>query len=231
MIDVSRRELKYLMQTAQAARLGRRASEVMQSDPNNGAEGYKVRSLYFDSLYDSDFEEKVSGSDRRKKIRLRIYDMSSEVIKLELKEKEGNAQRKRSLSLSREEAQKMIQGEYTFLISRREPVARWLYTYMTMHCCRPKCIVEYRRRAFLEPINDIRITFDSELKATEAGMGFFDRELMLYPVAPPGEVTMEVKYNRFLYTHIKELLNQSDKIQISNSKYVRARMISKRGRK
>lgn len=231
MLDVSRRELKYLVQTAEAARLCSRVSGVMHSDPNNGTEGYQVRSLYFDSLYDSDFEEKVSGCDRRKKIRLRIYNLSSEVIKLELKEKEGNAQRKRSLSLGREEADRMIRGDYLFLLERSEPTARWLYTYMTMRCYRPKCIVEYRRTAFLEPVNDIRITFDSELKATEAGKGFFDRELMLYPVAHPGEVTMEVKYNRFLYTHIKEILNQSDKIQISNSKYVRARMISKRGRK
>ncbi len=231
MIDISRRELKYLLRADEAACIRRRIAAILGNDSHNTPQGYLVRSLYFDSLYDSDFEDKLSGCDCRKKIRLRVYDLSSETVKLELKEKEGNMQRKRSLSLGREEAQQMILGDFTGLVRRSEPLAHWLYTYMTLHCYRPKCIVEYRRLAYMEQVNDIRITFDSQLRATEAGGHFFASDLILYPVAQPGEVTLEVKYDRFLYTYIKELLNRSDKMQISNSKYVRARMISKRGRK
>lgn len=183
MIDISRRELKYLFWTDEAARIRRRIAAILGNDPHNTPQGYLVRSLYFDSLYDSDFEDKLSGCDCRKKIRLRVYDPSSETVKLELKEKEGNAQRKRSLSLGRAEAQQMILGDFTGLMRRSEPLAHWLYTYMTLHCYRPKCIVEYRRLAYLEQVNDIRITFDSQLRATEAGGDFFASDLMLYPVA------------------------------------------------
>ncbi|MBO5209923.1 MAG: polyphosphate polymerase domain-containing protein [Lachnospiraceae bacterium] len=168
MIDVCRRELKYLVSLRDIASLKKRLSVVMEKDSHNGADGYLVRSLYFDSLYDTDFEEKVDGYDNRKKIRLRVYDFDSQTAKLELKEKEGSSQRKRSLLLNREEAEHLIKGEYEFLLSREEEIAHWLYTYMTMKCYRPKCIVEYDRFAYCEVVNDIRVTFDANLRATES---------------------------------------------------------------
>jgi len=232
MLDVSRRELKYLVSLADTSSLKKMLSGVMRGDAHNGANGYLVRSLYFDSLYDSDFEDKVDGYDNRKKVRLRVYDFGSQTAKLELKEKSGIAQRKRSLLINRSEAESMLNGNYGFLLDREEELAHKLYTFMTTICYRPKCIVEYDRMAFCEPVNDIRITFDMNLRATEADLaGLFDKNLVLYPVCEKSEVTMEVKYNGFLYTYIKNIISQSDKMQVSNSKYVRARMITKKGRK
>lgn len=232
MLDVSRRELKYLVSIKDVMSIKKKLSQVMKEDSHNGENGYLVRSLYFDSPYDSDFEEKVDGYDNRQKVRLRVYDFESGKAKLELKEKSGLAQRKRSLSLNKKEAECMMNGDYAFLMERSEPIAHWLYTFLVMRCYQPKCIVEYDRMAYCESVNDIRVTFDSNLRATESGLsGLFDKNLMLYPVAAAGEVTMEVKYNGFLYTYIKEMISQADKMQVSNSKYVRARMISKKGRK
>ena len=85
MLDVSRKELKYSLHPAEAARLKRRLSFVMQGDPHNGTTGYRVRSLYFDTIFDGDFEDKVNGLEKRQKVRLRIYNTDAEVIKLELK--------------------------------------------------------------------------------------------------------------------------------------------------
>ncbi|MBO5210290.1 MAG: hypothetical protein J6B68_13270 [Lachnospiraceae bacterium] len=67
--------------------------------------------------------------------------------------------------------------------------------------------------------------------ATESCYNLFDKNLVLYPVSSKDEITLEVKYNGFLYTYIKDAVSQADKMQISNSKYVRARMVSKKGRK
>lgn len=230
MLEVNRRELKYLVSPTEVMYLKQKLAAVLSEDLHNSGNGYMVRSLYFDSLADCDFEDKVDGYDKRQKIRLRIYDIHSAQAKLELKEKEGNAQRKRSLLLNRGEAESMIRGDYTFLMSRSEPVAHKLYTMMVMKCYMPKCIVEYDRMAFCAETNDIRITFDRNLRATELNYNLFEENLMLYPVSDAASVTMEVKYNGFLFTHIKNILNQSDKMQISNSKYCRARSISKRGR-
>lgn len=231
MLDVNRRELKYLVSPIDVMHLQPKLSAVLSADSHNKGNGYMVRSLYFDSPADSDFEDKVDGYDKRQKIRLRIYDIHSDRAKLELKEKEGNAQRKRSLLLSREEAERMIRGEYAFLMTRNEATAHRLYTLMTMKCYRPKCIVEYDRLAYCTRTNDIRITFDRNLRATELDYNIYRENLMLYPVSSASEVTMEVKYNGFLFTYIKNILNQTEQTQISNSKYCRARSISKRGRK
>lgn len=230
MIEVSRKELKYLLRLSEVYPLKQKLDRIMLLDSHNGRESYHVRSLYFDSLFDSDFEDKLSGYDKRQKVRLRIYDTDVSVIKLEIKEKNGSSQRKRSLIVSRQEAEQMIKGNYTFLLERPEPTAHRLYTFLMTRSYRPKCIVEYERMAYFREENDTRITFDMNLKATEASHNFFDKNLILYPVASPDEVTLEVKYNGFLYTYIKKLITPVNRMQISNSKYCRARKITKRGR-
>lgn len=144
---------------------------------------------------ESGIADKVDGYDNRQKVRLRVYNFDSQTAKLELKEKSGIAQRKRSLLIKRDEAECMIRGDYEFLLEREEEIANKLYTFMVTRCYRPKCIVEYDRIAFCESVNDMRITFDMNLRATEAGLqGLFDQNLILYPVCDKSEVTMEVKY-------------------------------------
>lgn len=230
MLEVYRKELKYLVNLQEVYLLKPRLAQVMKTDMHNGQDGYRVRSLYFDSVLDTDFEDKVDGYDKRRKIRLRIYDTNTDVIKLEVKEKEGSLQRKRSLSVSREEAERMIKADYSFLLERPEPIAHSLYTWMVTRGYRPKCIVEYDRLAYYVEHNDTRITFDSGLRATEADLDLFHENMVLYPVSEIGTATMEVKYNGFLVTYVKQIINKSDKVQVSNSKYCRARQITKRGR-
>ena len=38
-------------------------SQVLHLDPHNGPEGYIVRSVYFDTLYDTDFYHKENGEE------------------------------------------------------------------------------------------------------------------------------------------------------------------------
>lgn len=231
MLDVTRTEVKYDIGPLEMADMKRRLGIFMEPDPHNGEKGYLVRSLYFDTPHDTDFEEKVEGYDERQKIRLRVYSADAETAKLEVKEKTGGFQRKRSLILNREESMQMIGGDYRFLPGRAEPLARWLYTFLNVHCYRPKCIVEYDRYAYITEHNDTRITFDQNLRASESGFDLFYKDVILYPVCLPGQVTMEVKYTGFLFSYLKNELNRCGKIQVSNSKYCKARTISKRGRK
>lgn len=230
MLDVTRKENKYDIGLIETASIKRRLGIFMEPDPHNGELGYLVRSLYFDTLYDTDFEEKVEGYDERQKIRLRVYSADDKIVKLEVKEKNDALQRKRSLSLERSEAEQMINGDYHFLLRRKEALAHWLYTFLNAHCYRPKCVVEYDRYAYILEHNDTRITFDRNLRASESNFNIFDKDLTLYPVTEPGAVTMEVKYTGFLMTYLKNELNYCDKTRVSNSKYCRARMITKKGR-
>lgn len=230
MLDVTRTEMKYDIGLLEMADMKRRLGVFMEPDPHNGERGYLVRSLYFDTLHDTDFEEKVEGCDGRQKIRLRVYGAGAETAKLEVKEKTGAFQRKRALILTREESMDMIGGRYRFLLRREEPLAKWLYAFLNVRSYRPKCIVEYDRLAYITGHNDTRITFDQNLRASEAAFDIFCENMALYAVNPPGQVTMEVKYTGFLLTYLKNELNHCNKTQVSNSKYCKARMISKRGR-
>ena len=226
MNEVLRQEKKYLMNMADVKRLSGKLSQVLMEDKHNGANGYSIRSLYFDTPYDTDFHGKVDGLLLRKKIRLRIYDPKAKTAKLEMKQKEGMYQRKRSLRLSREDAAALIDGDYGVLLKYREPFAAECYGVMCMQGYRPKTVVEYLRKAYIAKENSIRITFDSRIIATEARYDIFAEDLNLYPVLDPFNAVLEVKYNGFLLSYIKDLLDTAVRSELSVSIYCLARGIS-----
>lgn len=227
MAEVSRKEQKYIVTQMQYCQIRSALLPFTVPDTHQALWGYTVRSLYFDTPYDKDFCDKEDGLDERRKIRLRIYSPWDETAKLEIKQKNGENQKKFSITITKEEALQLIAGKADFLLSRREVLCPWLYYLFKAQLLRPKCIVEYKREAFCGLINDTRITFDRDIYASESNFQLFNPELPLYPVSPPGEITMEVKFNGFLTDDIKEAVSVSDESRVSYSKYMRARMITK----
>lgn len=223
-LRVFRTEKKYVLNTVQASGIFSRLSMVMQGDLHNGTNAYMVRSLYFDTVYNDDYFEKMAGIERRRKIRLRIYDVNSPTAKLEIKEKQGANQLKRSLTVSREDAMELQKGNFEVLRNREEPLAEELFVLMTTKQYRPVCIVEYQRRAFMSYTNDIRITFDSKITSNEGNFSIFDKEMQTYPVFPFNEMVLEVKYNGFLLSYIKDMVSSLDCEENAISKYCMARM-------
>lgn len=73
MRDVLREEKKFLLNQVEALKLRNYLSNVVHTDSHNGPDGYQVRSLYFDSLSNRDFQEKEDGLELRRKFRLRVY--------------------------------------------------------------------------------------------------------------------------------------------------------------
>lgn len=223
MNEVLREEKKYLMTVVDSLNLESRLRSVMMEDPHNGSTGYRIRSLYFDTPADSDFYDKIDGLELRRKIRLRCYDPGGDFAMLEMKQKEGPYQKKRSLRLSREEAQQIIQGHYEPLLQHSEPFAAECYGLMHRRCYRPKAMVEYRRKAFIARENRIRVTLDSQIIGTEASFDIFDPNLVQYPVLDPFNTVLEVKYNGFMLSYLKTLINAANRSEFSVSKYCLAR--------
>lgn len=209
--------------TAQQNVLLHRLSSIMKTDANSDIGGYLVRSLYFDSIYDDDYFDKINGLESRKKIRLRIYSPGQHNAKLELKQKQGAAQRKKSLIITRHLAEEMIMGNYSGLANLDSELAMKFYQLMETGIYRPKCIVEYHRIAFAENSNEIRITFDSEIGANYHFEDFFKRDLTLIPVWK--EPILEVKYNGFLLENIKKMLDFADSSELAVSKYAMSRQL------
>lgn len=223
---VLRQEHKYAIAQMQLLQYRARITKIMQADKNNGADGYMVRSLYFDTLNDYDYRTKIDGVDMRRKIRLRIYSTKSEYASLEIKQKQSIYQLKRSIRIKREDAEQMCGGNYTPLLYYDDAFALECYALMNARGYLPKAIVQYQRTAFVGTGNDIRITFDSQIRATESCMDLFSDRLCLYPAANPLSAVLEVKYNSFLFSYIKDLLQGLEKSGVAVSKYCMARAIS-----
>lgn len=94
---------------------------------------------------------------------------------------------------------------------------------MHMWCYRPKTVVEYLRKAYIARENKIRITFDHEIRASEACLDLFSPQLNLYPVLDGFNGVLEVKYNGFLLSYIKDLVSSANRSELSVSKYCLAR--------
>ncbi|WP_455138793.1 polyphosphate polymerase domain-containing protein [Thermophilibacter sp.] len=223
---VLRQERKFLVDLATSSWLQGRLRAVLREDEHNGPLGYRVRSLYFDTLHSRDFAEKLMGTNPRRKVRLRVYDPSSARALLEVKQKDGENQLKRSLPCSRAEAESLIEGNPSWMLARPEPFARELYGLIRINGYRPVSVVEYRRRAFVARELRTRVTFDGEIRSTEASLDVFDPGLCLHPVLDPFSVVLEVKYNGFLLSYIKDQLNAAEKREISVSKYALSRDVT-----
>ena len=226
MNDVLRQEKKYSINLLDAAELRRRLGLVMHEDRHNGPQGYAIRSLYFDTPDDQDFRDKVDGLELRRKIRLRTYSPQAGFAMLEMKQKQGPYQRKRSLRLPREEAERLCRGDYGVLLRHGDPFAAECFGLMHCRCYRPKAVVEYRRTAYVARENNIRVTFDGQIAATESNCGLFDEHLVLYPVMPGSRLVLEVKYNGFMLSYIKDALNAVERSELSVSKYCLARSVT-----
>ena len=179
--------------------------------------------MYFDPPFEDVSQGKQAGVGRRRDGRLRCYDPAASYAMLELKQKQGAQQMKRSLRVSREDAKRLIAGDYSVLLNYTEPFAAEMYGLMQYRCYRPKTIVEYNRKAFIAKENKIRITFDNKIVSTESSFDLFNPNLNMNPVLDPYDVVLEVKFNGFLLGYLKELINSTDKSELSVSKYVLAR--------
>lgn len=219
MRSVLREEKKYVITYKNYISSNHYFSKVLHEDEHNGTDGYLIRSLYFDTLNDDDFYNKVDGLEVRRKIRLRIYDPNDEYAYLELKQKQGNYQKKRSLKLSKDDAISLINLDYSVLLKKNNPFSIEMFMIMSTNHYVPKTINQYRRRAYVKEENSIRITFDSDIRATESSFDLFDENLLLNPVFDENLVVFEVKYNGFLLSYIKDMINSIDRIQTPVSKY------------
>ncbi len=223
MNEVLRQENKYFITRYDFMKLCSILRSVMLEDSHNGALGYPIRSLYFDTPYDDDYNDKLEGLELRRKIRLRIYDPKADFAMLEMKQKQGSLQKKRSLRISRDEAISLINCDYTPLLSYREDFAAEVYGLMTRKVYRPKTIVQYNRFAFVAKENKIRVTFDNTIRATETSFDLFSENLSMRPVLDDFNAVLEVKFNGFMLSYIKDLLRLADRSSLSVSKYCLAR--------
>lgn len=222
-VKVYRHELKFLLSRMEYEQLKRLLSALLVKDENTKADGdYYIRSLYFDTPENKDYYDKLLGVVQRKKIRLRIYDTDTNQVKLEIKNKENNYSIKETASISRKDALRLIGGENSVLAQYDNEIAKKAYFNILSYGYTPKVVVDYEREAYLLPIENIRITFDKNVRAWK-GSGLFEERNAFVSVLAPEYVILEVKYDKFLPLHIKNMLSAVNMQRMSVSKYCMAR--------
>ena len=215
-----RHEFKYNMTAKEEGIIKNKLSKVLKidRDPN----GYMVRSLYFDSIDDIDLNEKLIGALSRKKIRLRIYETNPQFVKLELKNKYDINQLKESIIISMSDAKELIKGNYSILLNYNDNIAAKIYTIMREYCYIPKVIIEYKRLAFITQ-NSTRITIDSDIRKSYNINDFFNEHINYDIVSNKNTFVLEVKFNEFLESYIKDILSSYVGSNVSVSKYLISR--------
>ncbi len=203
-----RHELKYFISPVQDQVLSRVLSHVLQPDPNGDEHNqYAIRSLYFDTVFNDALYDKLDGVQNRDKYRIRIYNYSDRVIKLECKTKITSLISKRSISIPRDLCEQLIAGDPTGLETTRSGLLNDMFREMTVRLLRPVVLVDYVREAYLHPAEEVRITFDRKLRSGLRSVDLFNPDVPTVPPFEHDETILEVKFNKSLPPYIRNLLN------------------------
>jgi hypothetical protein len=226
-LSVYRHELKYFMNYAEYIKLRDILSRFMKADEYVCADnGYFIRSLYFDTPQNKEYIEKVTGMEVRKKIRLRIYSLEDEAVKLEIKAKYNNYMKKDTAIITRENARRLARGDKSFLLDFHNVTMNRVYYYMSEMYYMPVVVIDYNREAFICDYNNIRITFDTNISSCSSELDLFSDDLHFVRVFDQSTIVMEVKYNRFLPKWLKMILSCTNIMSSAISKYCYGRQAS-----
>ncbi len=221
-----RHELKFKISNSAAEVLKQKLSLILDKDKyaiyKDGS--YLIKSLYFDDINSTSYYEKMDGILYRKKYRIRIYNNDDKFIRLEKKMKHNNMTAKEQILISKDIYSKILNGKINEIDNPQGLLLEFLNDYRTK-CLIPSIIVTYHRTAFVYPISDVRITFDSNIQSGLYNYDLFDLKMPNYTVDEKGMQVLEVKYNEVLPLHIANILNDIPSIREAVSKFAICRSI------
>jgi len=220
-----RHELKHYINFSDYISIKSRLRSIMHIDKNaNENNEYKIRSLYFDNVYDKALMEKVIGVPKRDKFRIRFYNNNHEFIRLEKKSKIRGLCLKDSEKITKEECEKIIKGDIEFLRDSNKKLFIDLYSEIKGNLLRPKTIVDYTREAYIYPIGNVRITFDKSIRTGLNSINMFDDNLPTIETIDNKYIVLEVKFDEFLPQIIRDIIQVKERRATSISKYEAARI-------
>ncbi|MDR3086132.1 MAG: polyphosphate polymerase domain-containing protein [Christensenellaceae bacterium] len=218
--ETLRHELKYHISLGSAGILSSLLGNTLSIDENADQNGeYKIRSLYFDDALNSAMSDKIDGVKARHKYRIRIYNDSDRVIRLERKSKLGDYISKVSAPITRNLAEQIIAGDAYGLERLDHPLLQDLYRQMTLHLLRPAVIVDYVRKAFVHPAENTRVTLDQRLRTGLFSLDLFNPKIPTIPCLHEETVVLEIKYDRRFPAFIRPMVSSVPALRSAISKY------------
>ena len=216
-----RHELKYEISLGGAYALARRLSAVMQPDPHVDKMGrYRIRSIYFDNLYDKALREKLDGVQLREKFRIRYYNDDVSHLTLEKKIKHNDLCMKVSAPVSQADCRRLLNGDLSWMTDDPSELVRELYCKMRTQQLRPRVLVSYVRTPYVYAPGNVRVTFDTEIRTSLFAQKFLTPEVHDISAADtPQTQILEVKFDAYLPDGIASLLQMGNLRQQAFSKY------------
>ena len=218
-----RHEYKHQINLSDIYGLRARLLAVAKYDKNAGEDGtYLVKSLYFDNYMDKALREKIDGVNMREKFRIRYYGTDTTFINLEKKSKINGLCNKVSCPVTKEECQKIIDGDIDFMKESEYELMRELYAKMKYQLLRPKCIVAYNRESFVYPPGNVRVTIDTYISGSNNVKEFLNPDLPFLKTY--GGSILEVKWDEYLPGIIRDCVQVKSRRSAAFSKYAAVRI-------
>jgi SPX domain protein involved in polyphosphate accumulation len=207
-------EYKYIIPNEKLNKLRAMIRPFMKLDKyaeKNGGE-YTVRSIYFDTPDLECYLHKEAGVKRRNKLRMRGYntgDNGEGIVFFEIKKKVDEPLIKNRASMTYGDAQKVLQGQNLPDALAAANARRFLY-HLYARRMQPVVTVIYEREPFQALLNDrgndLRITFDKNLRAVAypaLDELFEEKDAKM---VDPAHFIMEVKFNYYLPAWVKTVI-------------------------
>ena len=214
-----RNELKHVISAADRAAICANLRAVARLDEYAREKGrYHVRSLYFDNIADRALREKIDGVNEREKFRIRYYNGDTSVIHLEKKVKKNGLGYKVSCSLTKEEAQRIVDGDTAWMPACGRALVVELYARMKSRGLRPKTIVDYERIPFVYGPGNMRVTIDYNIRTGLNCTDFLNPDCLTVPAGDP-VILLEVKWDEYLPEIIRRAVQVKNRPAGAFSKY------------
>lgn len=218
-----RHEWKHEINLSDMYAIRQRLRTVMRSDENAVNGQYFIRSLYFDNIADKALREKLDGVNCREKFRIRYYNNNTELIHLEKKSKINGLGSKQNAMLSKQEVMAIVNGDYDWMIDSGRPLVCELYAKMKSQGLRPKTIVDYTREPFVYTPGNVRVTLDYNIRTGLLCTDFLNPDCVTIP-AGNTSIILEVKWDEFLPSVIRDIVQLESRHTAAFSKYAACRI-------
>lgn len=218
-----RHEWKHELNLGQMIAIKSRLSKVAKVDPHTIDGKYLIRSLYFDNIYDKALREKIDGVNNREKFRIRYYNGDTSLIHLEKKSKRNGLGTKFSAEITKEQALMIADGKTDWMAEHDNTLIKELYCKMKYQGLKPTTIVDYTREPFIYAPGNVRVTFDYDIRTGLECTDFLNTECVTVP-AGDAPIILEVKWDAYLPTIIKDLIQEPNVRVGAFSKYAQCRV-------
>ncbi len=218
-------ELKYRMTPMQYHRVKSALLPYMESDSyteKSHTGRYLVRSLYFDTSRYQSYHEKMEGDYGRIKARIRSYSSTDEggtPLRVELKTRRGSAMEKHSCFVTASDCAHFLKDWHWPVLDNLVLIE--FERLLHLRALRPKVLVEYEREGLrTRSRDDLRITFDHEVRSASASAVFPERPF--FRAHHRHVVIMEIKCRLQQPAWLTALVKDHGLKFVANSKYTRA---------